>query len=149
MANRDYYGDNAPQQLDTMKDTQQSDFANISESHTSQNPWMGNTANTEQGLVNQQTQWIDNNQANFFTEGPEGEKGLGATVLGGAGGAFVGHHVGKKSDHGKLGAVGGALAGAVVANLAESLVKGSRHGHGGLVRDRRRERLERKLDRHG
>lgn len=36
MANRDYYGDNAPQQLDTMKDTQQSDFANISESHTSQ-----------------------------------------------------------------------------------------------------------------
>lgn len=46
---------------------------------------MGNTANTEQGLVNRQTQWIDNNQANAFTEGPEGEKGLGATVLGGAG----------------------------------------------------------------
>ncbi|OKO94465.1 hypothetical protein PENSUB_11732 [Penicillium subrubescens] len=63
-------------------------------------------------------------------------------------GAFVGHQVGKKSDHGTLGAVGGALAGAVMANMASKAIKGSHHGHGS-AHDRRRERLERRLDRLG
>lgn len=40
---------------------------------------------TEQGLANQQTQWNDANQMNTFGDGAEGERGLGATVLGGAG----------------------------------------------------------------
>ncbi|KAJ5113196.1 hypothetical protein N7456_001730 [Penicillium angulare] len=75
----------------------------------------------------------------------EGERGLGATVLGGTGGAVVGHHFGKKSDHGTLGTVGGALAGAVLANMAGNAIKGN-HGHRGAG-GRRRERLERRLDR--
>lgn len=62
-------------------------------------------------------------------------------------GAFLGHKVGKKSDHAGLGAVGGALAGAVVANMASNAVKG--HHHHGSAHDRRRDRLERRLDRLG
>jgi hypothetical protein len=74
-------------------------------------------------------------------------------------GAFIGHKVGKKSDHGTLGAIGGAVAGAIVANLASNMVKGDTghgqgqgHGHGGhgllgSLRDRRIDRLERRLDR--
>lgn len=46
---------------------------------------MGTMANNEQGLANQQTQWNDANQTNAFGDSAEGEKGLGATVLGGAG----------------------------------------------------------------
>ena len=46
--------------------------------------------------------------------GPEGERGLGSTILGAAGGGFVGHKLGG----GMLGTAGGALAGAVGMNAA-------------------------------
>ncbi|CAI7640703.1 unnamed protein product [Penicillium pancosmium] len=99
----------------------------------------------------QQRQWenFDSTEQNNGTSGQE--KGLGATVVGGAGGAFLGHKVGKKTDHGTLGTIGGALAGAVVANMASNVVKGHHGGHGGhgSARDRRRERLERKIERLG
>jgi hypothetical protein len=39
---------------------------------------------TEQGTA-EQTQWSDTNQMNMFSGSAEGERGLGATVLGGAG----------------------------------------------------------------
>ncbi|KAJ6127909.1 hypothetical protein N7471_009126 [Penicillium samsonianum] len=146
MANRDYYGDSVPAHLDARKEPQTHNFE---AGQSSQEPWKGALANKGEELVSQKTQWNDANQMNAFGDSAEGERGLGATVLGGAGGAFVGHKVGKKSDHGKLGAVGGALAGAVVANLAENLVKGHRNGHRGSGHDRRRERLERRLDRLG
>lgn len=48
--------------------------------------------------------------------GPEGERGLGATLVGGAGGAFVGHKLGG----GALGTVGGLIAGAIGANVLEN-----------------------------
>ncbi|KAF7191766.1 hypothetical protein HII31_06811 [Pseudocercospora fuligena] len=45
----------------------------------------------------------------------EGERGIGATVLGGAGGAFLGHEMG----HGKLATLGGLAIGAIAANAFE------------------------------
>lgn len=50
-------------------------------------------------------------------EGTEGERGLGATVLGGVAGAFFGHKALK--NHGTLGAIGGLVLGAVAANAFE------------------------------
>ncbi|KAJ5614865.1 hypothetical protein N7528_008519 [Penicillium herquei] len=46
--------------------------------------------------------------------GPEGEKGLGSTLVGGAAGGFAGHQMGG----GFLGTAGGAILGAVGMNLA-------------------------------
>ncbi|KAL2803119.1 hypothetical protein BJX63DRAFT_437227 [Aspergillus granulosus] len=148
MSNRDYYGSNVPAELTHGPST---------------NPPSNYTSQQSQGLQTQQAkqeQWTyaghsDTYDPNINTNGTfggegEGERGLGATVLEGAGGAFVGHKVGKESDHGTLGAIGGAVAGAVVANLASNMVKGkSGHGIVGTLRDRRRERLERRLDRLG
>ncbi|KAL3457021.1 hypothetical protein BJX64DRAFT_29121 [Aspergillus heterothallicus] len=159
MSNRDYYGDNAPLDMNNTPSTQQ-------ESSTTYTPQQGQELQSQ----HQQSQWIDPSRPdapydqNFNPGDPtEGERGLGATVVGGAGGAFVGHKVGKKSDHGTLGAIGGAVAGAVVANLASNMMKkdnghGNGHGHGhghggsghgvlGSMRERKRERLERRLDR--
>ncbi|KAL7933069.1 hypothetical protein V8C35DRAFT_304850 [Trichoderma chlorosporum] len=48
-----------------------------------------------------------------------GERGLGATVVGGSIGAFVA----KKSGGGVLGAIGGAAAGAIGANMIEHVYK--------------------------
>lgn len=45
--------------------------------------------------------------------GAEGDRGLGSTLVGGAGGAFVGNKLGG----GTLGTLGGALLGAVGANM--------------------------------
>lgn len=45
--------------------------------------------------------------------GPEGEKGLGSTLLGGATGGFAGHKMGG----GFMGTAGGAVLGAVGANM--------------------------------
>ncbi|MCJ1255276.1 hypothetical protein MMC24_003092 [Lignoscripta atroalba] len=47
--------------------------------------------------------------------GPEGERGLGATLIGAGSGAFVGHELGG----GTLGTIGGIIAGAVGANALE------------------------------
>ncbi|KAL2847380.1 hypothetical protein BJX68DRAFT_268247 [Aspergillus pseudodeflectus] len=140
MSNRDYYGDNVP--------------VGLAQNTTSTHPAMNST--TQPGSdqkVEQykqpQTQWGDecrsdayepNSKLNTLPEGEgEGERGLGSTVVGGAGvrvdlsspplhldylpravlhrdpashlqGAFIGHKVGKKSDHGTLGAIGGAVA---------------------------------------
>ncbi|KAJ5449888.1 uncharacterized protein N7458_006337 [Penicillium daleae] len=143
MSNRDYYGDYTPENFASQNNTQQPNSMQNSEFLPNQNHEQ-QLANQES--FNQQNQWKDFDPAT--SEMPEGERGLGATVIGGAGGAFVGHHVGKKSDHGTLGTVGGALAGAVLANVASKAVKGSHHGHGS-GHDRRRERLERRLDRMG
>jgi hypothetical protein len=44
--------------------------------------------------------------------GPDGDRGLGSTLLGAAGGGFVGH----KLHGGALGTVGGAVLGAVATN---------------------------------
>ena len=46
--------------------------------------------------------------------GPEGEKGLGSTLIGGAAGGIMGHKMGG----GKLATAGGAALGAVAMNLA-------------------------------
>lgn len=46
--------------------------------------------------------------------GPEGDKGLGSTLLGGAAGGFAGHKLGG----GFLGTAGGAVLGAVGMNMA-------------------------------
>ncbi|KAL2860688.1 uncharacterized protein BJX67DRAFT_368198 [Aspergillus lucknowensis] len=152
MSNRDYYGQDVPAELRT-------DNAAHGPCHTrhfeapatqpSQQPW-AQPSSTEQSPQYQQTpeQWRDPTDP-AFNEQAEGEKGLGSTIVGGAGGAFVGHKVGKKSDHGTLGAIGGAVAGAIVANMASNAVKGH-HGHGGglsSLRERKRERLESRLDR--
>lgn len=48
---------------------------------------------------------------------PEGEKGLGSSLLGAAGGGLVGHKIGG----GLLGTAGGALAGAAGMGLASKL----------------------------
>lgn len=45
----------------------------------------------------------------------DGERGLGATVLGGGAGAFLGH----KLEHGALGTIGGLAIGAIAANAFE------------------------------
>ncbi|KAJ5281727.1 hypothetical protein N7478_007099 [Penicillium angulare] len=92
-----------------------------------------------------QNLWQETSNPNTIGETPEGERGLGATVFGGTGGTILGHHFGKKPDHGTLGTVGGALAGTVLANMAGNAIKGN-HGHRGAG-GRRRERLERKIDR--
>lgn len=61
-------------------------------------------------------------------QGADGERGLGATLLGGAAGAFIGDQVGGKGKHGKhgksgkdnaLGTLGGAIVGAIAAHGAE------------------------------
>lgn len=53
--------------------------------------------------------------SNPTPQGTNGERGLGATVLGGAGGAFLGH----KLEHGALGTIGGLAIGAIAANAFE------------------------------
>jgi predicted lipid-binding transport protein (Tim44 family) len=50
--------------------------------------------------------------------GPEGERGLGSTLLGGAAGGFAGHKMGG----GFMGSAGGAILGAVGANIASHAV---------------------------
>ncbi|KAI6087660.1 hypothetical protein F4821DRAFT_235595, partial [Hypoxylon rubiginosum] len=63
-------------------------------------------------------------------EGADGERGLGATLLGGGAGGFLGHKIGK----GKLGTLLGGAVGAVAANMIEHKFerKNSSHsqGHG-------------------
>jgi hypothetical protein len=56
----------------------------------------------------------DNNGQQHGQQG-EGERGLGATVLGGGAGAFLGHKMG----HGALGTIGGLAIGAIAANALE------------------------------
>ncbi|KAL2824395.1 hypothetical protein BDW59DRAFT_162502 [Aspergillus cavernicola] len=149
MSNRDYYGNNVPGQLAGENGPNTSTPMPYYEGPSTQEPWTNNTLNNQYNPPNQKYQMRDTNQPGSLDGPVDGEKGLGATVVGGAGGAFVGHQVGKKSDHGTLGAIGGAVAGAVAANMASNMVKGQNgHGHGlGGLRDRRRERLERRLDR--
>ncbi|KAL1980441.1 hypothetical protein VTN96DRAFT_4167 [Rasamsonia emersonii] len=55
---------------------------------------------------------------------PEGERGLGSSLLGGAAGYYIGH----KHNHGLLGAVGGALLGNFIGDKLEK--KHHEHGHG-------------------
>ncbi|KAL2786962.1 hypothetical protein BJX66DRAFT_341650 [Aspergillus keveii] len=138
MSNRDYYGDNVPAGLGQ---------------NTSTDPAMNYTTQSNQYRSGD---YDPNLNTDTLPEG-EGERGLGSTVVGGAGGAFIGHKVGKKSDHGTLGAIGGAVAGAIVANVASNMIKGDsghgqghgRGGHGivGSLRNRRIDRLESRLDR--
>ncbi|KAI1073407.1 hypothetical protein F5B20DRAFT_587287 [Whalleya microplaca] len=58
-------------------------------------------------------------------EGQDGERGLGATLIGGGAGGFLGHKLGK----GKLGTVLGGTVGAIAANMIEHKLEG-RQGHG-------------------
>ncbi|KAL3481278.1 hypothetical protein BJX99DRAFT_253582 [Aspergillus californicus] len=140
MSNRDYYGDNVPARLSENNESITSTLMDGSGSNQyTQQP------STDSPPRYQEQPQRDNQLDNKSRPGEE-ERGLGATVIGGAGGAFVGHKIGKKSDHGVLGTVGGAIAGAVVANFASNIVKGH-HGRGGGVIQRRKERLERRLDR--
>ncbi|MCJ1223703.1 hypothetical protein MMC12_000346 [Toensbergia leucococca] len=62
------------------------------------------------------------NSGNYGSRGPSDgkkdhsrERGLGASLVGAAGGGFLGHEVGG----GALGTIGGMIAGAVSANMAE------------------------------
>ncbi|GLI78199.1 hypothetical protein PoHVEF18_006506 [Penicillium ochrochloron] len=81
MSNRDYYGDYTPENLSSqdkpqqMSSIQKSDFV-PGQTHEQQM--------SEQNSFNQQNQWkdFDPSTANGT---PEGERGLGATVVGGAG----------------------------------------------------------------
>ncbi|CCC12656.1 hypothetical protein SMACR_05618 [Sordaria macrospora] len=57
-------------------------------------------------------------------DGPDGERGLGATLVGGASGHFLAHQLG----HGHHGVVG-STAGAVAANLLEHQLKKSHNQH--------------------
>ncbi|OOO13694.1 17 kDa surface antigen [Aspergillus oryzae] len=131
MANRDYYGDNVPLNLIGEQESRQfphpqtqiqspdsrSAFGQFSNQNEHNLPSDPNTYEQDQ------TEWRDPTNPEYGPKGEEGEKGLGSTLVGGAGGAFVGHEDGKKSDHGVLGTIGGAIAGAFAANLA-SLPKG-------------------------
>ncbi|KAL2221084.1 hypothetical protein M432DRAFT_588792 [Thermoascus aurantiacus ATCC 26904] len=54
---------------------------------------------------------------------PEGERGLGSALIGGAAGYYLGH----KKNHGFLGAVGGALLG----NFIGDKLKEHKHHHNG------------------
>lgn len=51
---------------------------------------------------------------NYDPNDPEGERGLGSTIIGGAAGGYAGHKLG----NGKLATAGGAVLGAVGANMA-------------------------------
>ncbi|KAK6819629.1 glutamine rich nitrogen starvation-induced [Apiospora arundinis] len=57
--------------------------------------------------------------------GEDGERGLGASLIGGGAGSFLGHKLGK----GKLGTFLGGAAGAVAANVIESKFKNRRNSH--------------------
>jgi small subunit ribosomal protein S2 len=195
MSNRDYYGDNVPSDLAHNNTSTDSPFNYVPQNQP------GGQGQQIQPQYHQyeQAQWADHGSrqdayhpnSKLNSTLPEGqgedERGLGSTVVGGAGvsdsihsyftrvyyprphlpsslfrnkklitpsvqGAFVGHAVGKKSDHGTLGAIGGAVAGAIAANMASNMMKQNNgHGYGGhgivgSMRERRRERLERRLD---
>ncbi|KAJ5372861.1 hypothetical protein N7517_004867 [Penicillium concentricum] len=144
MSNRDYYGDNAPEQP-RMDEFQHFNSMSTSNGSSVSGPVPDGVACQDKASIYQQTRWDDQIQTGAPKSDTNGERGMGATLVGGTGGAFVGHHVGKKSEHGVLGAIGGAIAGAVLANMTSNAVKGNHHGRG----DRRRERLERKMDRLG
>ncbi|KAF9890651.1 hypothetical protein FE257_005782 [Aspergillus nanangensis] len=180
MTNRDYYGNNVPTDLSGQQEGQDFRYTGTQAQYPDSQsvPTQGSNQTYSRPDPTQnypypegQTQWQDPSNPNNNPNDPEAEKGLGSTVVGGAGGAFVGHKVGKQSDHGTLGAIGGAIAGAIAANLASNAVKnhgqndehehgyesghGHGHGHGrkhgcklgGRLRERRIERLENKLDR--
>lgn len=59
----------------------------------------------------------DRGQGPPGSEGPDGgkDRGLGATLVGAGGGGFLGHELGG----GALGTIGGAIAGAIGANMLE------------------------------
>ncbi|KAB8199957.1 hypothetical protein BDV34DRAFT_230753 [Aspergillus parasiticus] len=131
MANREYYGNNVPLNLVGEQESRQfahprtqiqsSDSQSSFGQFPNQNEHnLPSAPNTTQNLPYEQdqTQWRDPTNPEYGPNGEEGGKGLGSTLVGGAGGAFVGHEVGKKSDHGVLGTIGGAIAGAFAANLA-------------------------------
>ncbi|KAL4789555.1 hypothetical protein BDV19DRAFT_394928 [Aspergillus venezuelensis] len=185
MANRDYYGNNVhmhligetlPQQQQQQQQQQpphvQEPSYGYAQSHQYQHaapPPYTEYTYTEPAATYQQPEYNDTKDPTVYNQNypntEEGEKGLGSTIVGGAGGAFVSHQVGKKSDHGTLGAIGGAVIGAIGANMASNMVKEhnshgtgdghsscseggyGRHGLGGRLMDRKRARLERRLDR--
>ncbi|OJJ60000.1 hypothetical protein ASPSYDRAFT_917016 [Aspergillus sydowii CBS 593.65] len=127
MANREYYGESVPAHL-YGEETRNFSTMQCPEYNPTQQ-WNNNTgppSYEQTPVAYQQQPWADpNNLANV--NNAEGEKGLGSTVVGGAGGSYVGHQVGKKSDHGTLGTIGGAVAGAVMANMASNAMKGKHH----------------------
>ncbi|KAI0015013.1 hypothetical protein F4780DRAFT_784558 [Xylariomycetidae sp. FL0641] len=58
--------------------------------------------------------------------GEDGERGLGATLIGGGAGGVLGHKMGK----GKLGTLLGSAVGAVAANIIEHKLEERRNSHG-------------------
>lgn len=76
----------------------------------------GQVGNTHPDYQNQQQGGAGYPPGSNPPPGQEGERGLGATLLGGASGAFVGHEMGG----GFLGVMGGVIAGAVGANWLEN-----------------------------
>ncbi|CAF9931072.1 MAG: hypothetical protein GOMPHAMPRED_005810 [Gomphillus americanus] len=60
-------------------------------------------------------------------EGAEGERGLGSALAGGTAGYFLG----RKKNHGFLGAVGGAIVGNIVGNKLKEHGNQGHHGHHG------------------
>ncbi|KAE8139255.1 hypothetical protein BDV38DRAFT_281420 [Aspergillus pseudotamarii] len=112
MANRDYYGNNVPldlvgeqesrQFLHTQTRIQSPDAqSNLSPSSNqdTHNPSPAPSTTQHTTYEQDQTQWRDPASPEYGSHSAEGEKGLGSTIVGGAGGAFVGHEVGKKSEH--------------------------------------------------
>ena len=70
-----------------------------------------------------------------FLKKGDGDRGFGATLLGGAAGAYLGD----RADRGALGAIGGALIGAIAANAGErQLGKRQERKQGEIVSPRRR-----------
>ncbi|KAH8689098.1 hypothetical protein BGW36DRAFT_433863 [Talaromyces proteolyticus] len=163
MSNREYYQSTGPEgqwyqenpqrsndfpgiQKDEVEKNLQSSYSNqedFRQQEQQQHQWQPTQG---QNMPYTQPQSVDYKREPEMSQ-PDGERGLGATILGAAGGGMAGHHFGKESGHGTLGTIGGGVVGALLANAAEHALKDKHHGGG--RHDRTRHRLEKKLERLG
>ncbi|EED16676.1 conserved hypothetical protein [Talaromyces stipitatus ATCC 10500] len=155
MANRDYYGTENPElwKENTTNDTSNKMSTAISDPTIQSSDHLQTPQNMSYEQQQQQQQQLLQSDLYRGTDPQmpqESERGLGATVVGATGGAFLGHKFAEDSGHGTLGTIGGGVAGALLANAVESVVRDCHGGHHHHERhDRVRERLERRLDRLG
>ncbi|KAJ5082114.1 hypothetical protein N7532_011157 [Penicillium argentinense] len=99
MSNHEYYGEYIPEHLAAVNQAKQSEFTyNASSSFSTEQTDGGHSQAGPVSLT--QGQWQGQDYACSVDSVSEGERSLGSTVIGGAGGAFFGQQVGKKSSHG-------------------------------------------------
>ncbi len=79
--------------------------------------------NHPQGYPQQQHGAVDPN-APYDPNAPEGERGLGSSLAGGAAGYFMG----KRANHGLMGAVGGAILGNYLGDKRKDHKHHGQHG---------------------